>query len=189
MKSVLKRSLCLVLVLATVFGLFAGSAFAAGNVCANAKGNSAQTVTLQVTTGGSTLSAKPYITLKQTKGTMKIYVLRLDGNDYVTNKAMYEYYLVTLYKLEKGKFRQQGDPIKWNGSETKKIKLDKKSTYRIKIEPYAVKYKADFSWGPAFNPYPYAVFKLKVWSPKGWVKNCTWKASDYARINSCTIVK
>ena len=189
MKCAIKRILCLVLVLAAVIGLFTASAFAAGNVCTSAKGNSAKTVMIQVTTGGSTLSAKPYITLKQTKGTMKIYVLKLNGNDYYANKPMYEYYIVTKYKLVNGKYKQQGDPIKWSGSETKKIKLDKKSTYRIKIEPYAVKYSDDFHWGPAFNPYPYAVFKLKVWAPRGWVKNCTWNVSDYARINSCKMVK
>ncbi len=184
-KSVFKRGVCFLLAVLTVMSVFTGTAFAAGNVCASAKGDSAGNVTLQVTTGGSRWSAKPYITLNQTKGTMKIYVLRLDGNDYKTNKDMNEYYLVTLYKLVKGKYQQQGQPIKWTGSSSKKITLDKNSTYQIKIEPYAVKYAQDFSWGPALNPYPYAVFTFKIWAPRGWVKNCTWKASSYARINSC----
>ena len=95
------------------------------------------------------------------------------------------YTLVTLYKYSNGKYRQQGQPIKWSGTASKTITLDKNSRYQIKIEPYAVKYKTNFRSGAAFNPYPCNVFPLKLWSPSGWTKNCSWSVSSYNRINSC----
>ena len=187
MKRIVKRLLCIALVLLTVTGTLAGTAFADSNVCAKAKGTSAKTVTLQVTTGNRLLLS-PYIKLSQTKGTMKIEVLRLDAHDYKTNKAMYEYYLITKYKLTNGKYRQQGSVIKWSGTASKTISLDKNSTYKIRIEPYAVKYRDDFSWGALFNPYPYSVFPLKVWQAKGWVKNASWKVASYCKIKTCKVV-
>lgn len=183
-KKYLKICVSFALALVLLISVFPSSAFAAGNACSNAKGSSAKTVTLQVTTAGK----KATINLKQTKGTMKIYVLKFPTGDYVTNKKMYEYYKITLYKLVKGRYVQQGKPIDWSGTETKKIPLDKNATYRIRIAPYAVLYKSDFKFGPAFNPYPYGVFKLKIWAPKGWVTNCNWNVPSCKNIKTCVIV-
>ena len=180
-KNVFKRTLCLVLIILTLMSTFTVNGFAAGNVCSSAKGNSAKTATFQVTTGGTKLGAKPYITLSQSKGKMKIYVLRLDGRDYETKQQMYEYYYVTLRNLNNGRVQQ----IKWDGSQTKKIKLEKNSRYQITVEPYAVKHKFAFTYGPAFNPYPWSVFPFKCWAPRAWVNNCSWKVTSYSQIKSC----
>ena len=181
LKNVFKRTLCLMLIILTLMSTFAVDGFAASNVCSSAKGNSAKTTTFQVTTGGTTFGAKPYITLSQSKGKMKIYVLRLDGRDYETEKQTYDYYLVTLRNLDNGSVKK----IKWEGSQTKKITLDKNSRYQITVEPYGVRYDYAFDYGPAFNPYPWAIFPFKCWSPLAWINNCSWKVAAYNQIKSC----
>lgn len=76
--------------------------------------------------------------------------------------------------------------IKWNGLQTKKIALDKNSRYQITVEPYAVKYNDAFTmYGPAFNPYPWALFPFKCWAPRAWVNNCSWKVASYSQVKSC----
>lgn len=181
-KSVFKKTLCLALIILTLMGTFTVNGFAASNVCSSAKGNSAKTATFQVITGGTKFGAKPSITLSQSKGKMKIYVLRLDGKDYHTTKQMYEYYYVTLRNMNNGRVQK----IKWNGSQTKKINLDKNSRYQITVEPYAVKHKDDFTFfGPALNPYPWGIFPFKCWAPRAWVNNCSWKVASCNHIKSC----
>lgn|GEM_PF-2089046 len=178
------RMMAVVMCMLMLIVFCAPSAYAA-NAGSSIKGSCAQTVTFMVKTKGTTLSAKPNIKLTQTKGVMKAFTVKLTRNEDI-ERTMYEYYEITLYKLKNGKYVQQGKVITWSdGSET--IKLDKNSTYKIKVVPYGVKYKDDFGkWGPLLSPYPNSI--LNNWAPVKWIKNSTWKISSTARVSSCSMI-